>query len=181
MVAAFKLAMRPVHYIDDLRYAPTLITRTNAIWIPALLSIAALAYGLTRTDYNDGSVSFILSFALAMPPLIQPMIAGFLAPRATWLAGLISSVISGICLLILFVWYNEGHLANLPAIARYSSGDYPGLAVYLLFTAVTFGSLLGAAAGWYKRFLTLAGAGGKRSQQRSSAQKPAPRRSTGRR
>jgi len=45
---------------------------------------------------------------------------------------------------------------------------------------MTFGALLGAASGWYKRFLTLAGPAPTKTQ-RSAAKKPAPRRSTARR
>jgi hypothetical protein len=174
--SAFRLAMRPVHYIDDLRYAPTLILRTNAIWPPVLISVVALAYGLTRTDYNDPSIQFVTSFALPMTPLIQPMLAGFLAPRATWLAGLITSVISGICFEILILWYYSGHLANLPASqANLTSDEYVSFTIQVLATAVALGSLLGAASGWYKRFLTLAGAGSTRNQKRPAAKKPAPR------
>jgi len=59
------------------------------------LSFVALAYGFTRTDYNDGSIQVVVNFVLPMVPMIQPMLAGFLAPRATWLAGIIASLISG--------------------------------------------------------------------------------------
>ena len=181
MFAALKLATRPVHYLDDLRYAPTLIFRTNAIWPTVLISVAALAFGLTRTDYNDSSIPILTTFALASPPLIQPMLAGLLAPRATWLAGIISSLISGICLLVLLVWYSSGHLANLPETSKYSPDRYSGLSITVLITAVTFGALLGAGSGWYRRFLGLISGNPTRSSQRSGSQKPRPRRSNPRR
>jgi len=174
-LSAFKLATRPVHYIDDLRYAPTLITRTNAIWPSALISIGALAFGLTRTDYKDGSIQFLLNFALPMVPLIQPMLAGFLAPRATWLAGLISGLISGVCFEILFMWYTSGHLTNLPADVKLPASDYVPFTVQVFLTALTFGSLMGAGSGWYKRFLSLAAPASPRTQQRPGSQKPAAR------
>jgi len=181
VVSAVRLAMRPVHYLDDLRYVPALVLRTNAIWPPALISIAALAYALTRNDYNDSSIQFILGFALPSTPLIQPMIAGFLAPRATWLAGIISAVISGLCFEIIILWWGSGHVANVPDELRVLAGQPIPLTLQVLFTALTFGAVLGASSGWYKRFLTLAVGGGAQNKKRSTPQKPAPRRAAPRR
>jgi hypothetical protein len=84
---AFKLASRPVHYIDDLKYTPTLITRTHAVWVPAAICLAGLVYGFTRSDYNDSSTSFVIGLILPVsaPPIVGPMVAGFFAPRrAGW-------------------------------------------------------------------------------------------------
>jgi hypothetical protein len=187
MFSALRLATRPVHYLDDLRFAPTLILKTNAIWPPALISLAGLAYGLTRTDYNDGSTQFLLSFVLLVPPLIQPMIAGFLAPRATWLAGIVAGAITGVCYEILYIWYfGAGHLANAPVTgpnpSPHITGDLiPGFTFYVLVTSVTFGALLGAGSGWYKRFLSLAAPASNARSQRSGSSKPASRRPAARR
>ena len=178
---AFKAATRPVHYIDDLRYAPTLIFRTNAIWPGALLSVAAMVFGFTRNDYNDGTIPILVNFLIPMVPLIQPMLAGFLAPRATWLAGMIASVISGICFEILIIWYANGHLANTPPNFVVRSGEYPGLTVQVIASAITFGALLGAGSGWYKRFLSLTGPASAMAQQRAAAQKQGARRPSARR
>jgi len=52
--------------------------------------------------------------------------------------------------------------------------------VQVLVIGMSFGALLGAASGWYKRFLSMSwGAGGK--PQRPAPKKPAPKRSTARR
>ena len=177
VMAALKAATRPVHYLDDLRYAPTLILRTNAIWPAAVISLGCLAFGFMQTDFNGGGFQFLLSFGLSSPPLIQPMIAGFLAPRATWLAGIISSLISGACLEVLLVWAYSGHVANMPA----ANIAYGPLAIELIATAFAFGALLGAGSGWYKRFLSMSVGSSPRAQQRSSGRKPGPRRSSGRR
>jgi hypothetical protein len=177
IVSALKLATRPVHYGDDLRFAPTLILRTNAIWPTVLVSLAGLAYGLMQTDYTSSGMQLTTTLLIASPPLVQPMLAGFLAPRATWLAGIISSLISSVCLWILLVWAYSGHVTNLPPGAI----SYVPVAIELTVTAITFGALLGAASGWYKRFLSLSSGGGSRNQKRPSSQKPAARRSSGRR
>lgn len=180
-LGAFKGATRPVHYLDDLRYAPTLVFRTNAIWPGALLSLAALTFGFTRTDFNDGSTQIILGFVLSLVPMIQPMLAGFLAPRATWLAGIIASLISGICYEILIIWYTSGHIGNAPKDFSIGSGQYAGLTVQVILTAITFGALMGAGSGWYKRFLNLTGPVSAMAKQRAAAQKPGARRPAARR
>jgi hypothetical protein len=185
-VQAFRLATRQPTYISDLRWAPTLIMRTYAVWPVSMLSVAGLIFGLTRSDYNDGVVSFLMGFAF-YPPMIQPMAAGFLAPRATWLAGLLSSLVSGICFLILVIWYfgPVKHLANTPASApSIASGQYLSLVVEIVGGSMAIGLLLGAASGWYKRFLNYLGAGNQRNAARTGqkpAQKPTSKRSAARR
>jgi hypothetical protein len=176
MGQAFRLASRQPTYRDDLRYLPTLVLRTNAVWVPGAISLAGLVYALTRTDYNDGSIQLLLGAVLATPPLVQPMVAGFLAPRATWLAGAISGVITAVCLEIVVVyWFGPTrHLANVPAsTVVVDGGNILGLTAQLLLAGVAFGALLGAASGWYKRFLGYLGAGGRNQRP---AQKPASKR-----
>jgi hypothetical protein len=175
---AMKQAVNPVHYGDDLRYAPTLIFRTKAIWPTVLLSVGGLAFGLTQTDYNSDGYRFAATFVIAPTPLIQPMIAGFLAPRATWLAGIVSALISGACLEVLLIWAYSGHLANMPP----GTFSYLSLTLDLALSAVTFGALLGAASGWYKRFLASGALGAQpRNQKRPSSSRPASRRPAPRR
>ena len=162
---AFKLASRQVHYREDVSFLPLLILRTNAVWIPAAISLAALLWGLTRTDYNDASVSLILGLLLAgggasSPAIIQPLVAGYFAPRASWLAGMISGLISSICFTILaVVWFApDSPLANMPADRPIiDMTNVASLAIPSIASAVTFGALLGAASAWYKRFLYLMG------------------------
>jgi hypothetical protein len=179
---ALKLAYRQPTYLADIRWAPTLIRQTYAVWPISLLSIAAMIFGLTRNDYNDGTVSFLIGFAF-YPPMIQPMAAGFLAPRATWLAGLLTSLVSGICFVTLVIWYfgPVKHLANTPASApSVGSGQYFSLIVEIIGGSMAIGLLLGAASGWYKRFLNYLGGGSQRAQSRPG-QKTAPKRSAARR
>jgi hypothetical protein len=180
-VAAMKMATHPIHYGDDLRYAPTLIFRTNAIWPTVLLSLGALAYGLMQNDFQGGGFQFVLSFLIAMPPLVQPIVAGFMAPRATWLAGVVSGLFSGACYEVLILWAANSNMANMPAGLKLASNQYLPATVQLMAIAITFGALLGAGSGWYKRFLGLTSGSSTRPPQRSSAKKPASRRSTARR
>jgi hypothetical protein len=185
MLSAARLATRPVHYIDDFKYAPTLIFRTHAIWPTVLISLAGLAFGLTQNDFKGSGFQLVLTFWLSVPALLQPMVAGFFAPRATWLAGIISSVISSLCYTVLVVWATSVNLANLPANYHVESSQFFTAAVQFAVIAFPFGALLGAASGWYKRFLTLGGIGTPRTapnkQKRQSGRQAAARRPSARR
>jgi hypothetical protein len=157
MLGAFKSATRPVHYLDDLKYAPTLIFKTNAVWPSVVLSLVGLLYGMTVTNYNDPAFGLVVGFVLAPTPMLQPMIAGFFAPRATWLAGILASIASGACYLILYLRATGGYMSNLQGsqikIQPITPSFVAGNAFELFLMAVTFGALFGAASGWYKRFL----------------------------
>jgi hypothetical protein len=188
MGQAFRMAMRPVHYVDDIRFLPTLAVRTPAIWLPALISVGALAWGLTRTDFNDGSSSLLIGLLLAggtigTPALIQPLVAGYFAPRASWLAGLTAGVVSALCFTILImVWFApDSKVANLPIGDQgrpiYDLSNVGQVLFPSLLGGITLGALLAAASAWYKRFLNLIGA----ANSRRTAGKPAPRKSSARR
>jgi hypothetical protein len=185
MFGAFKSATRPVHYLDDFKYAPTLIFRTNAIWPCALLSVVGLLYGMTVTNYKDAGFGLVVGFVLAPMPMVQPMLAGFFAPRATWLAGIIASLIAGACYLILYLRASGGYMTNLEdsniKILPITVNFVISNAFELALLAITFGALFGAASGWYKRFLSSTYATSPRNQKRPAPKRPAPRRSTARR
>jgi hypothetical protein len=103
MMAAARAAYRTPHYIDDIRTAPALIFRSNAIWPVAVLCIAAGAYfsAKANSDYrSDAILTPLIQFLFYPVPLLPPMIAGFFAPRSTWLAGVIASFIATMTLVV---------------------------------------------------------------------------------
>jgi hypothetical protein len=56
-----------------------------------------------------------------------------------------------------------------------------GITASWLSVALPFGALIGAASGWYKRFLDLMGAGRQRNVAKSSQKRPTRRSQTTRR
>ena len=104
IVAAARAAYRTPHYIDDIRTAPALIFRSNAIWPVAAICVAAGAYfsiRLSSANYgNDPILPAVYQFLFFPVPLLPPMIAGFFAPRSTWLAGIIASFIATMTLVV---------------------------------------------------------------------------------
>jgi hypothetical protein len=183
MVAAAKGAFRQPHYFDDLRNIGPLVFRSRAIWpVAAVCVIAALvAYpriGPKTAIADDPILAVTFQFILYPIPLLPPMIAGFLAPRSTWLAGALAAAVSTLTLVALLVasaYKLEGTSSQV------TGANVLGVTVNWLSLALPFGALMGAASGWYKRFLDLMGAGRSRGQSKPSQKRPVRRSQTARR
>ncbi len=183
---AVKAAYRPVHYRDDLRLIWPLITRTHAIWPVAVLTLAALAITIPRVSgatyeslQSDSAVQIVVTYVLyPYLPMLPAMIAGFMAPRATWLAGMIACTITTIGFMVLMV-------VSAGSVSRQNAAGNPGISaadvilvtIEMLWIALPLGALLAALTGWYKRFLALTGPAAALSQQQQAArQKQAAKR-----
>ncbi len=102
MFAAARAAARQPHYLDDIRNLPSLILKSNAVWPILVGCVVAGAYIALRIDKNgntsDPIVPYLAQFLFYPVPLLPPMIAGFLAPRSTWLAGMIAAFLASMTL-----------------------------------------------------------------------------------
>ena len=178
MFAAARAAFRTPTYVDDLRNIGPLVFRTNAIWPVAAICLIAAVVAYTRitpesTTTSDPIIAITIQFILSPIPLLPPMLAGFLAPRSTWLAGALAALISSLTLLALVTATSlklEGSTTSI------TSANVAGITISLLAEAIPFGALIGAASGWYKRFLNLMGGGRQRGRSKPSGQKRPVRR-----
>ena len=106
--AAARAAYRTPHYGDDIRDIRSLVLHSKAIWPVLLMCIAGGAYIVTRIGKdgttNDPFVTVIFEFLFVPVPLIPPMMAGFFAPKASWLAGLLASFIATTTLLVVIAF-----------------------------------------------------------------------------
>jgi hypothetical protein len=100
--AAARAAYRTPHYIDDIRNIGPLILRSNAVWPVLVVCAVAGAYSAVRINSGkydgDPILSLVVQFLFLPVPLAPPMLAGFLAPRSSWLAGMIAGFIATITL-----------------------------------------------------------------------------------
>ena len=121
---------------------------------------------------TDPILPALFQFVFYPVPLLPPMLAGFLAPRSSWLAGLISAFISTMTLVGVFAMTK---IAVPDSTASITTTSLLTLTVILLSQSLAFGFLIGALSGWYKRFLNLTSgarsrppskSGGGRSPQR---------------
>jgi hypothetical protein len=153
IAAAFREAFHPLDLRGDLRTFPT-TARNKALWIPILLILISTALFIARpptstSDFAGLITSFLFQYFIVTPGIGAAFIAGFLAPRASWLLGAIVGAVSAASYSFL------GLGGYIPVAA-----DAPKpVAQDLVLAAFTIGPILGAffasAAAWYRRFLLL--------------------------
>lgn len=143
---AFRGAFRPLDLRSDLRALPRLLI-DKSVWVPLLLTVgSALAFGL---DPAGGIGTTLLQFFVWTPPVGSIFLAGFLAPRASYLTGFVAGLVGGLAFAAVVASGVGpfGEFDRALAEAWISGG--------LLFSPLA-GIFFGAAAGWYRRFLALA-------------------------
>jgi hypothetical protein len=93
---AFRAAFHSPNYREDIAYLPRLVVHP-AVWAPVLATIVtAVAY--LATDGRELISGFALQYFVAPPPIGAIFIAGFFAPRASYLAGGIVGIVSALVL-----------------------------------------------------------------------------------
>ncbi len=166
LVAAVRLAAAPADIRSDLAYLPTLVRGTKAIWLPSLLLAAITIVFLVPGAAQNVVVALAFQTFLVPPPMAGPFVAGLLAPRAAWLAG-------GIVAIVDAALY-AGAVLALPE-TRATIAARPELVVYAVLAAPSFGILVGAFAGFYRRFLRLTSPNQGRRSSRSGSRRAAGR------
>jgi hypothetical protein len=163
---AFRASFRQANFREDIAYLPTLVLRTKAVWLPVLLSIAS-AVALVVGGLNTVTILFFQYFAYILP-VGALFLAGFLAPRASWLAGLI---VGGAATVVLAATLAAGVLGT-----ELGPDVGPNILANGLVTSTIGGALVASAAAWYKRFLNLANPNRGARRPPPTRGKPAPRR-----
>jgi hypothetical protein len=143
IATAFRQAFRPIDLRGDLQALPSLLIN-KAFWIPAG-AIVVIAAVVALTNGKELVSQLLAPYFLYPPPIAPVFLAGFLAPRASWLLGGLIGVVQSIVTLILVV--------SSPALNAQTGAADPGVFAYSLFVSVGFGAFYAAAAAWYKRFL----------------------------
>jgi hypothetical protein len=153
IAAAFREAFRPLDLRGDLRTFPT-TARSKALWIPIVLTLISTVLFIaapptSTSDWTGLVTSFLFQYFIVTPGIGAAFIAGFLAPRASWLLGVIVGVVSAACYTFLGLGGYIPVAANAPTPAAQD----------VVLAAFTIGPTLGAffasAAAWYRRFLFL--------------------------
>ena len=147
--AAFRQSFTPLDIRGDLKALPWIAIHTKALWLPALITIGAtVAFYLTQG--TDIVTRFLFAYFIQTPAIGGVFLAGFLAPRASWLLGAIVGLLAATCYSILILTVFGAVTAAAPT---------PGLTQEVIFSAFILSPLLGvffaAAAAWYRRFLAL--------------------------
>lgn len=141
---AFKAAFRPLDLRTDVRMLPRLLAH-RAFWLPALLS-AATAVAVVAFRGQELISQFALTYFVFPPPVGALFLAGFLAPRASYLIGFLVGVLSSVLFAIV--------VASVPDL--FPGGSFNDALLAGLFSSPMSGVFFSAAAAWYRRFLYLA-------------------------
>ena len=169
IVDAFRRSFRPLDVRGDLAALPAIALHSKALWIPlALTLVSTTAFVITQG--NDIVTRFVYSYFIPTPAIGGVFQAGFLAPRASWLLGVIVGLVSAGCYAFLVVTIPEAVFAASPT---------PGEAQEIVLSGVVLSPIMGAffasAAAWYRRFLGLSNPN--RRRQTPSAKRGADGRS----
>ena len=174
--AAFREAFRPLNVQEDLRSIPMLV-RNKALWIPILLTLGTAAvYAAVRPESRPGElVSTLTLFAkeyFLVPPAIGgAFITGFMAPRASWLLGLIVGLVAATIYSILVL---NGLVVFPPTNPPTTPPRAEDVAIAAFAISPVIGAFFASTAAWYRRFLYLT------NPNRGRARQGAPARPDGR-
>ena len=167
MFEALKVSIHPVRFREDLAAFPPLVTN-RALLLPILLTVVS-TLAVVATSGSDAITPFLFTYFVQTPALGGVFLAGFLAPRASWLLGAIVGLVAafGYVAILLVV---PGALGPTPP----EPSKVQGVALYAFLLSPFMGAFFAAAAAWYRRFLRLSNPNPRRQQA------AAPRRGDGR-
>lgn len=164
MATAFRQSFHPVDIRADLAALPWLATHTYALVIPVAITVIG---GIAVAVANDPrSITSLMYEYFVRPPAIGGVfIAGFLAPRASWLLGLIVGLVSALVNALLVTFVPLAIFSTAPDAAQAQEFIVTG---FLL--SPIFGALFASGAAWYRRFLQLSNPNrGKRAEEKKKA------------
>jgi hypothetical protein len=163
--AAFRQSFRPLDVRSDLRALPDIAIHTRALWVPVALTLfAAVLTAVTRGV--DLLSLFAFQYFILTPAIGGVFIAGFLAPRASWLLGVIVGLMSAVSYIVL------GISGLLPAgFAEPFAAQSTEAAASSLIISPIMGGIFASAAAWYRRFLQLSNPNRGRARAQQAAAK----------
>jgi len=185
LASAFRSSFHPLDVRADLRGLPSLI-RHRSVLLPVLLTLASAGFYAAVTPQIpaggakvEGTIpqviaSLLFQYFVWSPPVGSIFLAGFMAPRASYLTG----AIAGLAGAVSFALVVSGRIGPFVQLDDVGLNQYVASA---LVVSPLAGVFFGGAAGWYRRFLTLANpnraaqaAGRPNDRQRRRGNEPRP-------
>lgn len=160
------------HFREDIRALPTIFRTRRLVWLPFGLVLigfilALVIYGLP-TEYQS-LVALYLQFFLVPQGLFAYFIAGFVAPRASYLVGGLLGVLSG-------ALYGIAVVATVPVGTDIPISDAALSVASYTFTGLVLGTFAGGFAAWYRNFLRQMQENGRQRRAGQEAKERAKRR-----
>src|SRR5512140_431389 len=152
---ALRRAAGPADIVADIRALPSIAIHSKALWVPlaAIVGVTLLFFipGISRNPL----VALLGNLALQPPPMILPFLGGMLAPRGAWLVGGIVALANALAYGLLFGVLTNSVQTGLGFTYVMTSDQKVGIILNAVLTSVPFGLLVGAFAGFYRRFLAM--------------------------
>ena len=161
---AFRMSFRPLDIRGDLAALPYIALHTRALWLPLLLVVASTVLLAITSGTGSTITAFVSQFMFAYfiqtPAIGGVFLAGFLAPRASWLLGVIVGLASAICYAVVILFFPTSIATATPTSTQATDAISAALVLSPLM-----GAFFAAAAAWYRRFLNLSNPNRGRRQQ----------------
>jgi hypothetical protein len=172
-IDAFRQSIRPLHVRPDVAALPWIAVHTKAIWVPVLITLLSTIV-TAATGATDMVTGLLFTYFVVFPAIGGVFIAGFLAPRASWLCGMVVGLVSAFCYVLL------GLSGRLPApFAEQFNLNTTGAAVSAFIYSPLMGAFFAAGAAWYRRFLALSSPNRNRRASQNAKVRPGDGRTRG--
>jgi len=143
------------HFREDLRLLPSIFMARRALWIPPILLIVGFVLTLLWAGLPVSVLPIVdlyLQFFFVMPPLFTFFLAGFLAPRASYLIGFLVALFAGVLWAILILGFGIAYQLGVGAVLV-AEVDRGLLTVDYFILGAVYGTIAAAFAAWYRDFL----------------------------
>jgi len=172
-VDAIKQSIHPIHVRADFAALPGIAVHTPALWAPLLITIGSAVLVIATAG---GTISqFLFAYFIQTPAIGGVFLAGFLAPRASWLLGVIVGLVSAACYAFIVLVFPLTIAATLPP----TSDQARDVAISAFILSPVVGGFFAAGAAWYRRFLSLTNPNRGRRGTQTPKQRPGDGRTRG--
>ena len=142
---------------EDIRLLPSIVRSKPILLLPLLLFGVGLVLFVLIANSSLGPdfaniAGYYIQFFFAPPALFTFFIAGFFAPRASYLIGFIYGLLAGVVWSIAILTVGSVQSAD-PSQPGAAVTDAPALVLNMLVIGMLYGTLAAALASWYREFL----------------------------
>jgi hypothetical protein len=144
------------NFRDDIRALPDIFRSRRLLWVPLLLLVSGFAVILVLPALPPTIATvadLYIQFFFIPPALFTFFVAGYLAPRASYLVGFLYGVFASILWSIIILGPG-GALTPTGTTGTATTPGDPFLVVSnMVLIGALYGTLAGAFAAWYRDFL----------------------------
>jgi hypothetical protein len=166
--------VKPPDWRADLAALPDLARTQRSLWLAvgAVVLGTIVGVGVPRvTGVVDPLVVILVQLVLYVPS-IPLLLAGYFAPRAAWLEGVILGALSLVgFLLVNLVGFAGLGTAPTTTTTSVTAGDVLINVGALIVQWVVFGGLFGALAAWYRQWLRRSNENARRAREERARDK----------